>query len=359
MFIRQGSSMVRMGWRVSYIVCDGRGNQPTEGVEIWDCGAGRSWVQKLIGSSKAVLDKAIELEADVYQVSELELLKAGLSLKKKGRHVIFNLREDYPNLILEKRYIPRLLRKPISLLVARILRRMLPAYDMVFAVTTKLVSDLKKQRIENVCLLANYPVIDNRFSLTFDRYCEREVLMVYFGTIYRVSRQQTVFDALSRLPRLTYLLAGKMEDKEYAEQLEHHPYWPNVSFIDGFNHEQMPDIVNRARLSNILRDYVQAGMPEGSLGVLKMFESMEAALPIVCSDVKINRDIIEKYRCGMCVDPNDSNAIYEAIRYLVDHPREAYQMGQNGRRAVVEEYNWESQFQIYYASIRRLTERTN
>ncbi|MEG1904624.1 MAG: glycosyltransferase, partial [Bacteroidales bacterium] len=287
------------------------------GVEIWDCGLGRSRVHNMIVSAKAVLTKAVALDADVYQVSELELLKVGLSLRKKGSSVIFHLREDYPNLILGKSYVPRIFRKPLSLFVARILRRMLPKYDIIFPVTTKLVDDLKKQSIKNVCLLANYPVINNGFSLTFDQYCEREIIMVYFGTIYRVSRQETVFDALSRLPQLTYLLMGKMEDLEYSEQLRHHPYWSRVSFIDGFNHEEMSAIVNRARFSNVLRDFAQAGMPEGSLGVLKMFESMEAALPIVCSDVKINRWIIEKYRCGLCVDPNDPEAICEAVRYLI------------------------------------------
>ncbi|MEG1586940.1 MAG: glycosyltransferase [Bacteroidales bacterium] len=236
---------------------------------------------------------------------------------------------------------------------------MLPKYDIIFPVTTKLVDDLKKQSIKNVCLLANYPVINNGFSLTFDQYCEREIIMVYFGTIYRVSRQETVFDALSRLPQLTYLLMGKMEDLEYSEQLRHHPYWSRVSFIDGFNHEEMSAIVNRARFSNVLRDFAQAGMPEGSLGVLKMFESMEAALPIVCSDVKINRWIIEKYRCGLCVDPNDPEAICEAVRYLISHPREAYQMGQNGRRAVINEYNWKFQFQNYYVLIKRLIDQNN
>jgi glycosyltransferase involved in cell wall biosynthesis len=36
----------------------------------------------------------------------------------------------------------------------------------------------------------------------------------------------------------------------------------------------------------------------------------------------------------------DPAAIAKAIDYLVAHPDEARQMGENGRRAVLERYNW-------------------
>jgi glycosyltransferase involved in cell wall biosynthesis len=41
------------------------------------------------------------------------------------------------------------------------------------------------------------------------------------------------------------------------------------------------------------------------------------------------------------VDPTDPDAIAEAIVYLMEHPEEARRMGENGRRAVLERYNWE------------------
>jgi glycosyltransferase involved in cell wall biosynthesis len=33
-------------------------------------------------------------------------------------------------------------------------------------------------------------------------------------------------------------------------------------------------------------------------------------------------------------------AIANAIDYLIQHPNEARKMGENGRRAVLEQYNW-------------------
>jgi len=43
---------------------------------------------------------------------------------------------------------------------------------------------------------------------------------------------------------------------------------------------------------------------------------------------------------AMEVDPLDPKAIAQAIEHLLTHPEEARQMGENGRRAVVEKYNW-------------------
>jgi glycosyltransferase involved in cell wall biosynthesis len=37
----------------------------------------------------------------------------------------------------------------------------------------------------------------------------------------------------------------------------------------------------------------------------------------------------------------NTKTIAEAIQWIFDHPNEAKQMGENGRKAVVEKYNWE------------------
>ena len=72
-----------------------------------------------------------------------------------------------------------------------------------------------------------------------------------------------------------------------------------------------------------------------------MFESMEAGLPLICPDVPVYREIWNNYKFGILVEPTNVEQIEEAIRYLVEHKEEAYQMGQEGRRAVIEKYSWD------------------
>ncbi len=84
---------------------------------------------------------------------------------------------------------------------------------------------------------------------------------------------------------------------------------------------------------------------------IKLFEYMEAGLPVVVSDFPVWRKIVEDAGCGYCVDENDSQAICEAINKLLADTESARIMGENGRKAVIRKYNWKKEerklLQIY------------
>ena len=85
-----------------------------------------------------------------------------------------------------------------------------------------------------------------------------------------------------------------------------------------------------------------------------MFEYMAAGIPVLASDFPLWRCIVEEANCGMLVDPLDPEAIAKGMQWFIEHPDEALEMGQSGRRAVEERYNWEKEFpklQALYDSI--------
>lgn len=354
---RQGRTMVSAGFEVSYIVTDTKRDEIIEGVKVLSTGyLPSSRLKRMLFTKRNLYKIAFNLEADIYQISEPELIPLGLKLIKLGKKVIFNMREYYPSMVLSKEYIPKIFRKPISILLGKYMRRSLNKFDAIFTVSPEIIQLMQIQlKCMNPYLLTNYPVVNNNFQLSFDDYNQRGNLICYIGSIYRISRQEVFFNALNKTD-VKYLIAGKFEDN-YQNELESLTYWSRVEFINGFNKEDMPDIFARASISNVLRDFAVTCSPNGSLGVIKIFESMEAALPIICSDVKLYRDIIDRYHCGICVDPNNSDEIESAIKYLVNNRREAYQMGQNGRRAVINEFNWNSQVGKYLEVINNIIEK--
>lgn len=341
---RQGRTLATKGFEVSFIVSDEKQNEILDDVNIISTGyMPSSRMKRMLFAKKKLFNTAIDLNADIYQISEPELISLGIKLLKRNKKVIYNMREYYPSLILTKEYIPYLFRKPIAILLEKYMRMNLKKFDAIFSVSPEVVELTKiKLKCRKSYLLTNYPIVNHDFQLTFDEYLNRGNVLCYIGSIYRISRQEVFFKALERIPETKYLIAGKFEDK-YQNVLESLPYWSRVEFINGFKKNDMPDILARASISNVLRDFTKTSSPNGSLGIIKIFESMEAAIPIICSDVPLYKDIINRYNCGICVDPNNSNEIENAIRYLVNNKKEAFQMGQNARRAVIEEYNWNSQ----------------
>ena len=96
-----------------------------------------------------------------------------------------------------------------------------------------------------------------------------------------------------------------------------------------------------------VHDYTpNVGGKEGSLGFIKNFEFMMAGLPVICTDFKVWKEIIEKEKCGICVNPTDKDEIKNAIQYLLTNPEVACWMGRNGRKAIENKYNWETQVPI-------------
>ena len=112
---RQGKSLAADGYDVTYVVCDKRADEQIYGIKIVSCGfAPRNRVERMALTAKHLYRKAVEINAEIYQISEPELIGLGIKLKRAGKKVIFNMRENYISNVMEKSYIPKPLRGSVS-----------------------------------------------------------------------------------------------------------------------------------------------------------------------------------------------------------------------------------------------------
>jgi glycosyltransferase involved in cell wall biosynthesis len=72
----------------------------------------------------------------------------------------------------------------------------------------------------------------------------------------------------------------------------------------------------------------------------KLFQYMAAGLPVLASDFPDVRAVVEGSGAGVVVDPTDVAAVAQALRELLADPARARAMGDAGRRAVRERFNW-------------------
>ena len=75
----------------------------------------------------------------------------------------------------------------------------------------------------------------------------------------------------------------------------------------------------------------------------KVYDYMSMELPVILSNTPFALKMNEKYHFAICVNPSDPVEIADAITWLKSHPKEAIEMGKNGRRAIEEELNWQKE----------------
>lgn len=73
---------------------------------------------------------------------------------------------------------------------------------------------------------------------------------------------------------------------------------------------------------------------------------MRAGIPVILTDFPLWRKIVDTYYCGIPVDINNEKEITDAVIFLCNNPEKAEKMGENGRRAFLEVYNWETQVPV-------------
>lgn len=346
-FQRQCKSLHQSGFEVCLLTNDGELEETLDGIKIHSCKLfWRSRLKVLLFSNYQFYRSAVNIDADVYQLHSPELIPLGLKLKKLGKIVIYDAHEDLPRHILEKEWIPVFMRKTISKIVEEYMNRALSKYHEIISPHSHVVNSLKSIN-DNVTLITNFPIVNNLVQVSQEDYLKRDKIMCYTGTVYEYSNQDVILDAMINIPDIKYEIAGYIGNSQ-LERLSIYSVFNRVKFLGRIPWPEMINFYNKTIIGLVIYDYkLNLGYKLGSYGTNKLFEYMEAGLPFICTDYDLWKEIVDKYDCGICVQPRNVKQIRDAINFLMTNPERACQMGQNGKEAVVKEYNWKSQEKKY------------
>jgi glycosyltransferase involved in cell wall biosynthesis len=349
-FQRQCKSLQKFGFEVSLLTNDGEIDEIKDGIRIYSCK--RFWKNRfkvLFFAKYQFLESAINIDADIYQLHSPELISLGLSLQKIGKKVVYDAHEDLPRHILEKEWLPLFSRKFISFFVEKFMRRYLSKYNHIISPHLHVINDLKS--INSSCtLITNFPIVNTKRSFSLNKYLAREKTLCYTGTVYEYSNQEFILKALNDISDLKYRTVGYISDQQ-LDQLSNIKSYSRCNFGALIPFNQMNNFYDNTIIGIVVYDYkLNLGNKLGSYGTNKIFEYMEAGIPFICTDYELWKLIIDKYNCGIYVEPQNTNQIRDALNFLLTNPEKAYEMGQNGRKAVMQEYNWEKE-EISYIEI--------
>lgn len=350
--LRQCLSLKSAGHDVTIVTNDGEPNEILEGIPIVSCLPWPRW-KVLLAAKRQFMAEVVRVNADVYQLHSPELLPLWRPLKHRGKAVVYDAHEDLPRHLWEKEWLPWVFRRPMGLAAEYYLRGALRRIDDVVSPHSHVVAHLQRT-IGKGTLVANFPIVQPLASVTEVEFMARPASICYTGTVYSYSNQEATLDALSALPGVRYRVAGYVEE-QHRKSLELRPGAAQAEYLGRLGRADLRALYGSSIAGLAIYDYKHnLGWKLGSYGTNKVFEYMEAGLPLICTDYDLWRDIVDRYECGVCVRPGSADEIRAAIDYVVSDRSRAYRMGQNGRRAVLEEFNWTSEERKYLAVFERL-----
>lgn len=343
-FQNECKTLVNEGYDVSYIAPN-VSNKILENINIIGINCNMNPIKRVLFGAPKAYERAIEVDADIYHIHDIELYKYGIKLSKRGKKVIFDSHEDwisYPNDIV---WLPYLIRKLLSWYILRMYKKNLKCYDAVIAASPHILSNMEPYT-EKGHVITNYPKYDSSKIKSFSKvdYIQRQNTLFYSGTVIN---QEVILEAISGISNITYAIAGTFFE-EYKKKLTQYSSWDKVDYFGYLGKKELEKVFDKSTIGiTLLHYHANVNFKQGTLGNTKIFEYMKYGLPIVCTDFELwKKMIVDKYKCGICVNPNSIKEVHDAIQYLVKNKEIAYQMGQNAQKAIKEEFNWESQARI-------------
>ena len=364
---KEAKSLVKNGYEVFVVCRNSMENKPKiedfEGIKVYRIPQKSikiPFIKSILGPMYKKVKTIIEikkLNPDIIHVHELNILQIGIISKfiiKKP--VIYDAHEDYQKLMLEGIqklnsedstifrknstkakyyyfYLTRVISEPLYLQFV----------DHVITVNTILLDKYKKY--------ANTSIIYNcREQSTNIEYVDRsefglketDFVIIFVGKSYKNLGLEMMLEAFNYLDETVkcIFVGGGLEFDKIKNKTNESPFKSQIIFTGVVSRDKVMSLIRMSSAGIVIFPPYHnnlIGSPN------KFFEYMLGGIPVIASDFPIMRKIIHDNHCGIPINPESVEELVNAINFLKNNPEERKLMGENGRRAAIEKYNWECQ----------------
>jgi glycosyltransferase involved in cell wall biosynthesis len=335
-FFKECCSLVAAGFDVTLVAAHNH-DEVANGVRIRPLPIHKRRLKRFVLTTLRAFSVARKLDAHLYHFHDPELIPVGMLLKLIGHKVIYDIHEDVPKQIYGKHYIPKFIRLFVALAIRALESGGARLFDAVIVTTPKIA---ERFTAPNTVVVQNFPSPDELVSSDSIPYRMREPSFAYIGGIAEIRGANEMIRALTGLIDTTAAkleLAGKFGPSALEAKLRSMSGWSVVDYHGQITRRHIARLLGRVRAGLVLYHPLPNHIDAQPI---KLFEYMAAGLPVIASDFPHWREIIEGAGAGLLVDPQDTGAISDAMKWILNNPKQAEKMGLNGKRAVLEAYNW-------------------
>ena len=352
-FDKEAVSLAEAGFDVVHLAPDEQGDVRERNVDVITYPPPRGLLGRVLQLPRLYW-RASKIDADCYHCNEMDSWTVGVMLKVlRRKKIIFDVHEHYPSTFAESRF-PIWLRPLIAWFVRIWIRCQLPFTDRIVLAKKSVALDYHTARkrvllVENFTPLGNSQTVLKEGEQISDMTSAKfpRLMAIHLGLISRVRGWPQMLEALAKTKseEIGLWVVGTFNDNS-QEQFEKRVAELGLESrvkVEGW----MPfdQAFARVRAAHIGMVVFQPGiMNHVMASPHKIFDYMRAGLPVIAPDFAVEvAEVVRERDCGILVDPSSSEAIAKALDLLLSDPKERTRLGENGRRAVKERYNWDAE----------------
>ena len=189
---------------------------------------------------------------------------------------------------------------------------------------------------------------------------EGKFLTSYIGTMGNAHGLETLLDAASQLqqqnPDILFLLIGEGAEKQRIKALAQSRGLSNVRFLDQQPREKIPAFISASDACLVLlkkTDVFKTVIPT------KMLEFMSCARPVILGVDGQARQIVEEANSGIVIEPENAEALTQAITQLAADRDLRTKLGQQGREYILQNFSRGRTAEKYIQVLQRVVDKAH
>ena len=294
---------------------------------------------------KKCIKKAVDFAPDVVHCHDLSALPIGVKIKKLCKcKLIYDSHELWSDASANKQY-PLMLIKAKHALEKKGIKKANAVITVCDSIANKLQEQFYLEKkptvIRNIPLRKQIQYKHNLFREKFDIKPDEKIIL-YQGAVQKGRSIEKIIQAMSHIHNnIVFVVLGNGTLVEALKQLARKlRLEKRVFFHEAVSNQVLLNYTNSADLGiSLIENYCLSyyyALPN------KMFEFIQANIPVLCSDFPEMKNIIENFGVGEVVNPEDPLAIANVINSMITDKNKYNNYVNNCIRAK-EVLNWENE----------------
>lgn len=293
-----------------------------------------------------------EVNPDILHIHDMVIAKAVMDVNRKKRKVVLDLHENRPEIMKHYKHVNQGLGKHLISTTkwSKIQDRLIKRADKLVLVTNEAKEVVLNHKLKNesdIIVVPNtiLPEVFLQYSV------EKNVIgrlngsynILYLGDTSLRRGTDTAIKSMvmvkDKIPHAKLILVGDSSVDDELKQLAINEGVSSHVLFEGWQDVSLfPSYISA---SDICISPLKRNKHHDTTFANKLFQYMAMGKPVIVSDSTTQANVVKEENCGLIFRAEDEQQLTNRIIELYENKEEAKKLGENGKNAVLNKWNWD------------------